>query len=228
MEKLLCIIILTLPLSLSRPAKADMWGADIPILLEILANSISQLTQLYEVVNNGNQSLGLMQDINRGINEALGVVRLMQNSPNAGMYGDWTSVDRALRNLQTIYGAVPQSANASIQQNTDRSVAEAVSLNNSLYTFADDLQRVGLEIDAHSRSTSPKGAARLTAQSLGVVVQAMNQQIRAQATSLKLQAQTLAVNNKQEKEETKEFLKTTSTLATSMKSHNSQFRTPRF
>lgn len=227
MRKFIYSCIAAFALNVSVPARAS-WGADIPILLEILANSVSQLYQLYEMVQNGQQTLYLMRDLHRGINDALGVVSIIREHPDAGMYGDWTTVERALRNLQSIYGSVPQSANADIHQNTDRSVAEAINLNNNLFAYADELDRVGERIDNHSRSVSPKGAAKLTAQSLGVVVRAMNQQLRAQAASLKLQAQSLAVKNRQDKEETREFVKTTSTLSASMKHHNSQFQTPRF
>jgi hypothetical protein len=56
----------------------------------------------------------------------------------------------------------------------------------------------------------------------------MNESIRGQAAELKLHAQDIASRNSREKNETKEFIKTTAQLSTSLKFHDSKFTTPRF
>lgn len=222
----LCIALLLM--LVPKSAKADMAGADVAVLLEILSNNISQLYQLYEIVNRAKQNLELMKEVNKGFDDSLKLVKKIKNLPDAGIYGDWDSVEKALTNLQSAYGSVPQSVNASMQQNTDRTVAEAINMNTNLYSYADELNSIGGQIESYSHSVSPKGAARLTAQSMGLMLQAMNQSMRAQATGIKLQAQDLASKNRREKEETRAFVKTTALLSSSLRTHNSKFETPRF
>ena len=60
MKKKFISVLLSFCLLTSAPqtAKADMWGADIPILLEILANSLQQLIQLKAMLENGTDKIG--------------------------------------------------------------------------------------------------------------------------------------------------------------------------
>ncbi len=73
MRKKLCAVITALGLLLPFPqsAKADLFGGDVMILAQILANAIQQLAQLQEILRSGNDTLGLLQDINRGLNDSL-------------------------------------------------------------------------------------------------------------------------------------------------------------
>ena len=64
-------------------------------------------------------------------------------------------------------------------------------MNNSIYDYTAQLDKIGEEIKQYSHAVSPGGAQKLTAQSLGVVVHVMNEQLRATATGLKMQAQTI-------------------------------------
>jgi hypothetical protein len=228
MKKKLYAIIAAICLSFPKPAKADMWGADIPILLEILSNSISQLYQLMALVQQTQDSLSLIRDINSGINNALGVIQIIRQHRDAGLYGDWGTVDRALRNLEQIYGSVPRSSLSDVQRNTDQNIAEAITTTRNIFDVTNHYDQVGEQIQAHAQVTSPKGAAKLTAQSLGVVVQVMNESLRAQASGLKLQAQSLANENQREKQETRQFQDATKSLSNSLKTHTSSFLTPTF
>lgn len=56
----------------------------------------------------------------------------------------------------------------------------------------------------------------------------MNQQLRAQGTLLKLQAQGLAQSNKKEKDQTAQYLDSASDISKSLKASNPTFQLPRF
>jgi len=212
----------------SKPARADAWGADIPILLEILSNTISQLYQLMALVQQTQDTLALMRDINGGLNDALGVIQVIRQQQDAGLYGDWGSVEKALRNVEKIYGSVPKSSLSSVQKNTDQNIAEAIAMNRSLFDAANYYDQVGSQIQSRAQVASPKGAAKLTAQSLGLVVQVMNESLRAQASGIKLDAQRLVNENQKEKQETRQFQNATKGLSNSLKHHESTFITPKF
>ena len=208
MKKKFISIVTTFSLLVSfpQPARCDMFGADIPILLEILANSLQQLIQLKAMLQNGTDTLDLIKDINRGINDSLYMAETLGLRVDPGIYRDLKTVDIAVKDLEKIYGIVVDSKNATVQRNTDQTVAEAISFNNELNEYTTRLDRIGEEIKQFSHSASPGGAAKLTAESIGVMIHVMNQQIRATGQGLKLQAQAVAVQNKKDKDQTDQYL----------------------
>jgi hypothetical protein len=185
-------------------ARGDLFGGDVAVLTQILANAIQQLAKLNSIVKSGSDSLNLMREIHKGINDSLNMIRTIDPNWNPGVYREWENVDRALSELERIYGSIPTATTESrVQKDSDQSVAEAVALNNSIYQYTKEIDRLGEEIKAASHAVSPGGAQKLTAQSLGVMLHVMNASLRAQATSLKLQAQTMAVQNRRDKEGTR-------------------------
>lgn len=221
----ICMILL---ISFSHPAKADMWGGDLVYLAQILANTIKQLVELKSIVETSRNQLDLLREINRGINDSLRLAQTIDPNINPGIYKDWQNVDDALQKLQTIYGIVTNSTESTIYRNTDQQVAEAVNLNNDIYKYAANIDELGEVIKNYSHEVSPGGAQKLTAQTLGVMLQVMNQSLRTQATGLKLQAQTMAFQNKKEKDSTRQYLETANTLRAAMKKEVIQFKAPRF
>jgi hypothetical protein len=210
------------------PAQADMFGGDVVVLGQILANAIQQLAQLRALLNNGQDTLGLIQSINEGINSILALHRTAFPNADPGIYKDWEKLQDALLKLQALYGSVPLSPEAKIQTDTDQSVAEAITLNNSIYDYTKDIDTIGEEIKDLSQTVSPKGAQKLTAQTLGVMLHVLNQSLRAQATALKLQAQNTAVMNHRDKELTRQVLGVSDTLKAEADQNPPRFEIPRF
>lgn len=208
--------------------RTDMWGGDIPLLIQIVTNTAQQLIQLKAIVGNGTDTLGLLREINRGVNDSLGIIRTIYPNIDPGIYKDWAKLDQALRGLEQIYGAVTPSQDARVQKDTDQSVAEAISLNNSIYKYASDIDQIGEAIKQYSHAVSPGGAQKLTAESLGVMLTVMNQSLRTQATGLKIQAQSLALQNHREKEMTKHMMDISGQLGQSLKTQKPEYKLPRF
>lgn len=211
-----------------RAASADLFGGDVAVLTQILANAMQQLSQLRSIVSAGQQNLELVQEINRGINDSLRMLRDIHPNMDPGIYRDWKSVDKALRDLEAIYGGVTPSPESKVQGDLDHGIAEAVTFNNSYYDYSAQLDQVAERIKAASHDVSPGGAQKLTAQALGLILQALNQNLRAQATSLKLQAQGLAVENRRDKQDTRHLLDSAKGLKSAMQNERIEFNVPRF
>ena len=209
-------------------SNADMFGGDVVVLTQILAQAIQQLVQLKQIFNEGKDSLDLLRDINRGINDSLNLVRTAYPDVNPGIYRDWDRIEQAINGVQNIYGVVPASPDATIQRDTDQNIAEAITLNNSIYKYTRDIDVIGEQIKQYSHAASPGGAQKLTAESLGVILNVMNQGLRAQATGLKIQAQSLALQNHKEKESTRQTIESAGVLSQSMKAQDVTFQMPRF
>ena len=52
-------------------ARADLFGGDVLVLTQILAQAIAQLQQLKTILKDGQDSLNLMKDVNAGIFDTL-------------------------------------------------------------------------------------------------------------------------------------------------------------
>ncbi|MBP9709150.1 MAG: hypothetical protein KBD78_16055 [Oligoflexales bacterium] len=212
----------------TRRANADLFGGDVAVLVQILSNNIQQLYQLMEILQKGKDSLNLMREVNSGLNDVLQISERLKKVPDIHMYHDWQTVAQGMRQLAKIYGSIPTTRLASSQRNSDQVVAEAVALGNHLQAVADSSENIGSRIKSQSAVASPKGAAKLSAQSLGVLVENSGESLRAQALGLKLLAQEQAVANQLAKEETKQFISATQDLSKSLKSHRPNFNSPSF
>ncbi len=215
-------------LAFSPVARADLFGGDVAVLVQILAQNIKQLVELQSILSNGKDNLALIRDINRGINDSLNLIRTISPYVNPGMYGELKKVEDVLKKFGTIYGTVVDSPDALAQRSVDTAVAEAVTMNNAIYDYTAEIDKIGEQIKNYSHSVSPGGAAKLTAQSLGVILHVMNHQLRAQGTMMKLQAQGIAQTNKREKDHTAEYLKSATTISDAMRASNPKFERPRF
>jgi hypothetical protein len=227
-KKIILACIIALNLGVPSVSRADLFGGDIVVLTQILANAIKQLIELKNLLDTGRSQLELLRDINRGLNDSLNLARTINPNIDPGLYKDWENATDAINKLQSIYGVVTESPDSRVFRDTDQSVAEAVSLNNDVYEYTNEIDELGEVIKEFSHAVSPGGAQKLTAQTLGVMLQVMNQSLRTQATGLKLQAQSVALQNKKEKDSTKEYLATAHALKTAMKNEKIQFQAPRF
>jgi hypothetical protein len=226
-KRIFSLAILFVGLTFPTKVKADLFGADVGVLTSILAEAIQQLSTLQSIVGTGQDTLGLMRDIHKGINDSLNLLKTI-NPSDPGSYADWQKSYDAIRKLKQIYGETVDSPEAGIQNDADQSVAEAVSLNNSIYRQAETTDEIGEQVKDYSHTASPDGAQKLTAQTLGVMIHVLNSSARAQATGLKLQAQSLAIQNRKDKEETKSLLSSSDSLSKAFANQKIGFKLPRF
>lgn len=227
-KKHFTIIALTGSLVFPNTARSDIFGGDVVVLSQILVQTIQQLSQLRSILGAGQDSLGLLRDINKGINDSLVLMKTVSPNNSPGLYSDWEKVDQALRGVQGVYGTAVPSSDVRVQKDADQSVAEAVSLNNSIYIYTNEIDQIGEKIKDSSHSTSPGGAQKLTAEALGVMLHVMNESLRAQATGLKLQAQEIAIQNHKDKAFTQHMISSSDSLKAAMKAEPANFNIPRF
>lgn len=228
MKKIVMLILIACQLLPCRAARADLFGGDVAVLAQILANAIEQLVQLRNILQSNQDNLELLRDINRGINDSLNLARTISPNSDPGLYRDWEKLAETLKKIENIYGIAVESHDSRVQQDADQSVAEAISLNNSIYKYTQAIDEIGELIKAQSHNVSPGGAAKLTAQSMGVMLHIQNETLRAQATGLKLQAQTLAIQNRKDKEQTRQMVEGAEGLRSALAGQKPQFKLPRF
>lgn len=229
MKRMVFIILISFCLVGRVPeARADLFGGDVAVLAQILVQAIMQLAKLKELLGAANDNLDLVREINRGINDSLGLLKTINPNIDPGIYRDWSSPDDGLTRLRTLYGGGYDSPDGQVQMDMDRGTAEAVSFSNSLYQYTGQMDELSEEIKSASHTVSPGGAEKLTAQTLGLVIQVLNQTLRAQAVGLKMTSLALASQNKRNKDESHNFIDANRALKNAMKSEDVKFEVPRF
>lgn len=192
-------------LSAPKPASAFSFGADVAVLTQILANAIQQLVQLRQILSTGSDTLGLMRDINRGIRDGLRALQMIHPRFNPGIYGNLETADQVIRIIDELYGSIPQTAEMRLQQAQDQSASESIAMNGTLFRFADQVDEESKRIFAHSQNVSPQGAAKLTAQSLAVLIGVTTQVLRTNSMMLKAMGENMALQNRKEKLQSEQF-----------------------
>lgn len=210
-------VLMSCLIAIPKPAKADLFGGDVVVLTQILANAIQQLIQLREILSTGSDTLSLLQDINRGIRDGLAVIQLINPRFNPGLYGDLDTADRVLNVIQDLYGKIPQTAEARLHAAQDQSVAESIAMNGTLFRFADQADVESQRIIAHSRDVNPQGAAKLTAQSVAVLIGVTTQVLRTNSMMLKMMGENMALSNRKGKLQAEQFKATYGGLSTGFK-----------
>lgn len=205
LKKALVGLMMTFALLISQPSRADFFGGDVAVLVQILANAVQQLAQLQQILGTGAKTLNLLRDINRGIRDGLNVIRILDPRFNPGIYGDLTSADRALSAIQDLYGRIPQTAESRLQAAQDQSASESIAMNGTLFRFADQADQESRRIIDHSQSVNPQGAAKLTAQSVAVLISVTTQVLRTNSMMLKMMGENMALMNRKEKVQSAQF-----------------------
>lgn len=197
---LLCFCLL-----LPRPAKADFWGGDIPLLIQLIATSLEQLIALKQIFKNGNDTLGIMREINQGIRSGLSVIQIINPRFNPGLYGNLETSDQVMAIITDLYGKIPQTSEYRLQEAQDRSVSESIAMNGSLFRYADDVDAETKRIIAHAEVVNPQGAAKLTAQSIAILIGVSTQVLRTNSMMLKMMGENMALSNRSEKLQAQQF-----------------------
>lgn len=204
-KKWILVPMLALVLAFPRPARADLWGGDVVVLTKILVESIKQLAALKNIISQTKGQLDLMREINRGIKDGLRVIRIINPKFNPGLYGNLETADRVLAVINDLYGSIPETADSRLQEAQDRSVAESIAMNGTLFRFADDVDAESKRIIEHARNVNPQGAGKLTAQSLGVLIGVTTQVLRTNSMMLKMMSENMALQNRKEKISSSQF-----------------------
>lgn len=186
-------------------AKADFFGGDIPLLIQIAATTVHQLSQLQDILSKEKDTLGLLRDVNEGMREAMGNLNTINTTMRPGLYSGYKNSQDLLYSLQEIYGKVPRTSEAKLQTAQDQSVSEAITLHNQAFQYADQVDPEAEQIKDYAKGVSPAGAGRLTAQSLGVLIHVSNQILRTNAAMLKILSENLALQNRHEKLNSEQF-----------------------
>lgn len=169
----------------AKPARADLWGGDIPLLIQIVANTLQTLMQLQ-------QQTQLLEDQMDGIKDQINRIRTIERLVNPSNWNEWKDPTVALRRLREIYYTIPDEYRTPKADAFEDEMTKAMELAAKMTEEAKSTFQSGKELERRGADASPGVAAKLTASGVGTLVSLQAQSQVAQSQMVSLLTQMLA------------------------------------
>ncbi|MCB0308577.1 MAG: hypothetical protein KDD48_04340 [Bdellovibrionales bacterium] len=214
-------------LVLHTQAHAFGGWAGVPHLIKLVAESTKRAQQLRQMIQQNREYQQYLRNLNHGVDQVNGVLSTLPIEDER-VLKEVTSMRDALKTIERLYGKTPPSAEAQIQTLHDKSIAESLKMNVNISQYAKHQEQNALKFSSMANSMSPKGAARMSAQTNAQILHTLNQLLKVNGQMLKLQSEKLAIDNKQGKDSVSHFNAIGEDLKTSGDLFNHNFTLPEF
>lgn len=176
MKRILLVIVCTFNFSFAR---ADLWGADLPLLAQIVFNTLNTMYQLQ-------QQTKMLQDEMSGINDRIERIKTISEVVNPNDWNQWKDPKTALAKLQKIYQTLPQEYKSEKSSLVEAELARAMNLISNVAVDTKQTFLSGKELEARGLSSSPGVSQKLAASGVGTLItqQAQSQVIQSHVVSL--------------------------------------------
>ncbi len=180
--------------------------AQVPYLVKILDENHKRYQQLKLMMDHSQNSSDYLRTIHYGIENITG---LMSSLPlkDQGILGNLRSFNNSIETVYQIYGKIPKSPEEVLHKLHDESIAESLVMIALSKDYSKAQEANSNSLIQQASMASPKGAARATAVSNAMILESINQLIRLQSQSLKLQSEVMAMQNKKDKSDVRSYQK---------------------
>lgn len=224
---MLVTVLLSLACLTPMSAKADIFGGDVAVLMQILQENIRHYYQLQQMIQQGRSADQYLRMINAGLDNSIGLLRSLPIKDEK-LLGDLQGFKQALGKIEQLYGKIPKSPEQESQLLHDQTVAESLRMANGFKSYSEIQEKNSEIIAIQSRDASPKGAARMQAEVSAHILNSLAQLIRVNTQMLKLQSEELAMNNKTSKEGVAQYQKISQDLGSGFSNFNPDMKLTRF
>jgi hypothetical protein len=184
---ILCALLTVLP----TKAKADFWGADLPLLAEIVFNTLNTMMQLQEQTNFWESQM-------KGIDDRIVRMRTISELVQPSDWSQWKNPDEALRRLQKIYQTLPKQYRSEKTDELERELAKALNMAANMSGETKATFDSGKELERRGADVSPAVAQKLTASGVGSLIALESQTQAIQSKIMSLMAQSIAEASEKE------------------------------
>jgi hypothetical protein len=232
MIKMILTLVLFFSLSIPRTAHA-FWGdggagwANAAYLAQILAESIKQYQQLKMMLEQTKNSDQYFSLINEGLENSIGLLNALPIKDEK-ILDELRNFQGAMNTVEEIYGKIPKSSEGKLQLLHDQTVAESIRMVGQIKEYSRLQEENANKIAIQSRGASPKGAARMNAESNAQILHTLNQLLRVNGQLLKLHSEGLAMDNKFEKDSVEGHNKIAKDMKSGLSNFKGDFNLPRF
>lgn len=227
------IIMLLLSMVISSTPAYSFWGdagagwAQIPYLAKVLTENYKRYKQLKIMLEQAKHSDNYFRTVHQGLENVTGLMDSLPIS-DQGILKDLHSFSGSLKTVTRVYGRIPKSPESALHRLHDETAAESLRMVNSSKDYSKTQESNSQILKAQSQSASPKGAARATAVSNAMILESVNQLIRVQSQSLKMQSEQLAMLNRQDKHSISAYQEVDKAIGGAFKNFKRQDKLVRF
>ncbi len=191
MKKKFVFSICVAVLLVSKPARADFWGGDLPLLAQIVTNTLMTLNQLRSQTE-------MMEEEMDGIKDKIERIQTISELVQPSTWGEWRDPSEALRRLKVVYYTLPKEYRSDKADTVEQELSKAMASISRISNGAHTSFLSGKELERRGADATPGVAQKLTASGIGTLVsmEAQTQVIQSHITSLL--AQMLADSNEKE------------------------------
>lgn len=184
-------LLLVMSLTITPIAKADLWGGDLPLLAQIVTNTLMTLHQL-------ESQTSMMNDEMAGIKDRIYRIQTIADVVQPSQWNKWKDPREAVNRLRIIYHTLPKEYRSEKSDAIEEELAKAMNMIARVSDGANSSFHSGKELERRGADASPGVADKLTASGVGslVAMEAQTQVIQSHITSLL--AQSLADANEKE------------------------------
>lgn len=215
MKKIIVISLILFTAFMPR-SNADFWGADIPILANILTQSIAQVKTMIQVLGTARDTVGILQEMNRGVKEVLRLAETAHIPLPPQVYESAKKIDQAVETARRLYGVIGSKAPAYTQSNY-KSGVEGLFLSADAIDYSTFLDDQGSKVKAASVVASQATATRLTAETLGVILHAVSHGNRIEAKQLEISSTKRIEDTSKDNANYQSFIETQTSIENEMK-----------
>lgn len=230
MKKLVISTLLCGTLTLSVPARAfwDPTGpAQVMYLTKILLENYKRFKQLQGMIRDAKDHRQYVRWINEGLNNATGLLRILPIEDER-ILGELQNFQQAVQAINELYGIIPDSKEALMHRLHDQAIAESLKVINKSRTYATKQEENAIRVFHEGSNASPKGAARMTAQTSAQILHTLNQILKVNGQLLKITSANLAYQNKVGKQSVNNYQKLGHDIKDSFAHFEGEFTMPRF
>lgn len=174
-----------------KPAHADLWGGDLPLLTQIVFNTLHTMYELQ-------QQTQMLNDEMSGIKDRINRIQTIAEVVQPSQWDRWRDPAEAMRRIKLIYGTLPKEYRSEKSDMIEDEISKAMNLVSRVSSGANSSFHSGKELERRGADASPGVAQKLTASGVGslVAMEAQTQVIQSHIVSLL--AQQLADGNEKE------------------------------
>ena len=174
-----------------KPAHADLWGGDLPLLTQIVFNTLHTMYELQ-------QQTQMLNDEMDGIKDRINRIQTIAEVVQPSQWDRWRDPAEAMRRIKLIYGTLPKEYRSEKSDMIEDEISKAMNLVARVSSGANSSFHSGKELERRGADASPGVAQKLTASGVGslVAMEAQTQVIQTHIVSIL--AQTLADANEKE------------------------------
>ena len=172
-------------------ARADFWGGDLPLLVQIVTNTLHTMMELQKQNEHWSDAMANIKD---RIDRLQTIASVVEPST----WEKWKDPREALERLRMIYHTIPREYRSEKYDSIEAELANAMNLVARLRPATESSFNSGKELERRGADASPGVAQKLAASGVGSLVSIQSQSLAIQSHITSLLAQILAEANEKE------------------------------